>query len=54
MAFTGKHPPASYVRDPSTLYEADSISAEDNLWRLKEVEQKSASQRSELTRLQWP
>jgi hypothetical protein len=52
VAFTGKHPPASYVRDPSTLYEADSVSAENNLWRLKEVERKTASQRSELTRLQ--
>ena len=52
VAFTGKHPPASYMRDPSTLYEADSISAEDNLWRLKEVERKTASQRSEQTRLQ--
>jgi hypothetical protein len=52
VAFTGKHPPASYARDPSTLYEADSISAEDNLWRLKEVERKTASQRSEQTRLQ--
>ena len=52
VAFTGKHPPASYVRDPSTLYEADSVSAEDNLWRLKEVEQKSGSKRSEQTRLQ--
>ena len=51
VAFTGKHPPTSYVRDPSTLYEADSVSAEDNLWRLKEVERKTASQRSELTRL---
>jgi len=52
VAFTGKHPPASCVRDPSTLYEADSVSAEDNLWRLKEVERKTASKRSELTRLQ--
>jgi hypothetical protein len=52
VAFTGKHPPASYVRDPSTLYEAESISSEDNLWRLKEVERKTAPQRSELTRLQ--
>jgi hypothetical protein len=52
VAFTGRHPPPSYVKDPSTLYEADSVSAEDNLMRLKEVERKSASQRSELTRLQ--
>ena len=52
VAFTGKHPPASYLRDPSTLYEADSVSGENSLWRLKEVEQKSAAQRSEQTRLQ--
>jgi hypothetical protein len=51
VAFIGKHPPPSYVKDPSTLYEADSFSAENNLMRLKEVEQKAASQRSELTRL---
>jgi hypothetical protein len=52
VAFTGKHPPQSYVKDPSTLYEAHSISAENNLWHLKEVERKAASQRSEMTRLQ--
>jgi hypothetical protein len=52
VAFTGKHPPASYAREPSTLYEADSVSAENNLWRLKEVERKTASRRSEQTRLQ--
>ncbi len=52
VAFTGKHPPSSYVRDPSILYEAVAISAENNLWQLKEVERKTASQRSELTRLQ--
>jgi hypothetical protein len=52
VAFTGKFPPASYVQDPSTLYEAHSISAESNLWHLKEVERKTAAQRSEQTRLQ--
>lgn len=52
VAFTGRHPPPSYVKDPSTLYEADSVSAEDNLMRLKEVDRQAASQRSELTRLQ--
>ncbi|MET0649657.1 MAG: PilZ domain-containing protein [Pyrinomonadaceae bacterium] len=52
VAFTGKHPPASYVSDPSTLYESHSVSAENNLWQLREVEQKSAAQRSEQTRLQ--
>jgi hypothetical protein len=52
VAFTGKHPPQSYVKDPSTLYEAVAVSAENNLWSLKEVERKSAAQRSEQTRLQ--
>ena len=52
VAFTGKYPPASYVREPATLYEVDSVSAENNLWRLREADQKSAPQRSEQTRLQ--
>jgi hypothetical protein len=53
VAFTGKRPPASYERDPATLYEVDSVSAEDNLWRLREVEQTpSSGKRSEQTRLQ--
>jgi len=52
VAFTGKYPPQSYVKDPSTLYEAVSVSAENNLWHLKEVEKKAAAKRSELTRLQ--
>jgi hypothetical protein len=52
VAFTGKHPPQSYLKDPSTLYEAVAVSAEDNLWQLKEVEQPSAAKRSEQTRLQ--
>ncbi|MFL6334607.1 MAG: hypothetical protein ACJ754_14940 [Pyrinomonadaceae bacterium] len=52
VAFTGKYPPQSYVKDPSTLYEAVAVSAEDNMWRLKEVEQPSAVKRSEMTRLQ--
>lgn len=52
VAFTGKHPPPSYVSDPSIIYEAVAISAENNLWQLKEVERKTTAQRSELTRLQ--
>jgi hypothetical protein len=51
VAFTGKHPPASYVKDPSTLYEVESVSAETNLWRLREAEQPPASARSQQTRL---
>lgn len=55
VAFTGKNPPASYVRDPTTRYEVDTISAENNLWQVREVEEKGASasaSRSKETRLQ--
>ena len=52
VAFTGKYPPQSYVKDPSTLYEPASVSAENGLWQLKEVEPKPGPQRSEQTRLQ--
>ena len=52
VAFTGKYPPQSYVKDPSTLYEAVSVSAENNLWHLKESERKPGHHRSEQTRLQ--
>lgn len=52
VAFTGKHPPASYVKEPATLYEVEAVSAEDNMWRVREVERQSAAARSEQTRLQ--
>lgn len=55
VAFTGKNPPASYVREPATRYEVDSISAENNLWQVREVEQKgpdASASRSKETRLQ--
>jgi len=55
VAFTGKNPPASFVRDPATRYEADAISGENNLWQLREVEEKdtsSSASRSKETRLQ--
>ena len=54
VAFTGKSPPASYIRDPATRYEADSISAENNLWQVREVEEKetnASATRSKETRL---
>ena len=52
VAFTGKRPPASYLKDPSTLYEVDAVSAEDNMWKLREVERAPAvGARSEQTRL---
>jgi hypothetical protein len=55
VAFTGKNPPASYARDPSTRYEIDSLSAENNLWQLREAEKEdaaAAASRSVETRLQ--
>jgi PilZ domain len=55
VAFTGKHPPASYVQDPATLYDVDAISPDSNLWHVREVgaeEKQSAAARSTETRLQ--
>ncbi|MFN2417278.1 MAG: hypothetical protein ABR603_19230 [Pyrinomonadaceae bacterium] len=52
VAFTGKRPPASYANEPATLYEIDAVSAEDNMWRVREVEPGGPSSRSEQTRLQ--
>ncbi|HYY98926.1 MAG TPA: PilZ domain-containing protein [Pyrinomonadaceae bacterium] len=55
VAFTGKNPPASYVREPATLYDIDMISAENNLWHVREAgeaEEEAAASRSKETRLQ--
>jgi hypothetical protein len=52
VAFTGKRPPASYAKEPATLYEVETVSAEDNMWRLREMERPAAGSRSEQTRLQ--
>lgn len=55
VAFTGKNPPPSFIRDPTTRYEADSISPENNLWQVYEVEEKepdASASRSKDTRLQ--
>jgi len=53
VAFTGKMPPASYIADPSTLYDVDSVSAENSLWAVREIENPGKSGvRSEKTRLQ--
>jgi hypothetical protein len=51
VAFTGKHPPASYMRDPSTLYEVDPASIENELWNLHEAEKGTNVARSVETRL---
>ena len=53
VAFTGKRAPASYAADPSTLYEVEAVTGEDNMWRLRELDRKAeAAKRSEQTRLQ--
>ncbi len=54
VAFTGKNPPPSYIREPATRYEVDMISADNNLWELREAgeEKDEASSRSQDTRLQ--
>jgi hypothetical protein len=56
VAFTGKRPPASYVREPATLYEVNAVTAENSLWGLREVERPGAGDgtRSVETRLQMP
>ena len=56
VAFTGKHPPASYERDPATLYEADELSTEGSLWSVRERpvqrDGEPRLQRSQETRIQ--
>lgn len=57
VAFTGKHPPASHGRDPATLYELESPSADSsNLWmaheRLQQKDDAARLERSEATRIQ--
>jgi hypothetical protein len=54
VAFTGKNPPASYLRDPATRYDIESLSTEGSvLWRTRETEELGAAGvRSEKTRLQ--
>jgi hypothetical protein len=57
VAFTGKHPPASFQQDPSTRYEVDYHSKESNLWSLRALEEGKTpdvggGERSEETRLQ--
>jgi hypothetical protein len=56
VAFTGKHPPASYIEDPSKLYAVDALSPDSNLWSVREEEGLggAASSRSPETRLQMP
>jgi len=54
VAFTGKNPPASYLRDPATLYDVESVPAQGGaLWQVREAKEPGAAGvRSEQTRLQ--
>jgi hypothetical protein len=55
VAFVGKHPPASYLSDPTIRYEVANSAAEGALWRIREMlaqEAKGAAPRSKETRLQ--
>ncbi|MCA1634165.1 MAG: PilZ domain-containing protein [Acidobacteria bacterium] len=54
VAFTGKHPPASYQNDPTTLYVTEALSPESNMWSLREDERpgNAGAARSQETRLQ--
>ncbi|HYY95356.1 MAG TPA: hypothetical protein VE713_12625 [Pyrinomonadaceae bacterium] len=53
VAFTGKNPPASYLRDPAMRYDIESLSTEGSvLWKTRETEEPGAAGvRSEKTRL---
>lgn len=55
VAFTGKNPPASYQKDPATLYEVNALSTEGDLWAVHEkFEQKDGAAnapRSQETRI---
>ena len=52
VAFTGKQPPASYLKEPATLYDVDPASTGNELWRLREVEHGTSVSRTAATRLQ--
>jgi hypothetical protein len=57
VAFVGKHPPASYLQDPSTRYLINDLSKESNLWSLRTLDEEpgggaAPGGRSEETRLQ--
>lgn len=56
VAFTGKNPPMSYLRDPATRYDVESLATEGVvLWRVREAsEPGAAGVRSEKTRLRVP
>ena len=56
VAFTGKHPPQSYLQDPASRYQVEELSKESNLWTLRRLDEQKPAQgaaaRSQETRLQ--
>ncbi|MCA1591470.1 MAG: ESX-1 secretion-associated protein [Acidobacteria bacterium] len=55
VAFTGKRPPTSYLNQPATLYDIETLSPEHNLWMLREEtarDEEKRSSRNMETRLQ--
>jgi hypothetical protein len=56
VAFTGKHPPPSYLQDPAARYEADTQTGAENLWEVRPLDEEraaaAAGARSQETRLQ--
>ena len=53
VAFTGKNPPASYLAEPTTLYDVLSDTTQGGLWGLRETKEPGeGGVRSEKTRLQ--
>ncbi len=55
VAFAGKHPPASFLQDPSTRYQINDLSKQSNLWSLRVLDDEKGAGgggRSQETRLQ--
>jgi hypothetical protein len=54
VAFTGKHPPASYLANPAARFEIESVHGERDLWHTREREEKRAFAAGRETRLTLP
>ena len=47
VAFIGKHPPASYDKNPTSLYEIDQTRDKDGMWELREFSEDALKIRQE-------
>ncbi|MCA1816881.1 MAG: PilZ domain-containing protein [Acidobacteria bacterium] len=54
VAFTGKHPPQSYLANPATRYEIEQSAGEREMWRTRELDAKRHSAVDRETRLTLP